>query len=51
MHLLYGIKNKEELDKLVKKKLEEVGLYDEVKNDIKKSALKLSGGQTEIMYC
>ena len=45
--IYYGIKNKEELDKLVKKKLEEVGLYDEVKNDIKKSALKLSGGQQQ----
>lgn len=45
--IYYGIKNKEELDKLVKKKLEEVGLYDEVRNDIKKSALKLSGGQQQ----
>lgn len=45
--IYYGIKNKEELDKLVKKKLKEVGLYDEVKNDIKKSALKLSGGQQQ----
>lgn len=43
----YGIRNKEELDELVKKKLEEVGLYGEVKNDIRKSALKLSGGQQQ----
>ena len=44
--IYYGTRNKEELDILVKNKLEEVGLYDEVKNDIKKSALKLSGGQS-----
>ena len=45
--IYYGTRNKEELDILIKNKLEEVGLYDEVKNDIKKSALKLSGGQQQ----
>lgn len=45
--IYYGMKNRNELDKLVRKKLEEVGLFDEVKNDIKKSALKLSGGQQQ----
>ncbi len=45
--IYYRTRNKEELDILVKNKLEEVGLYDEVKNDIKKSALKLSGGQQQ----
>lgn len=45
--IYYGMKNRNELDKLVREKLEEVGLFDEVKNDIKKSALKLSGGQQQ----
>ena len=43
----YGIKNKQELDKLVQSKLEFCGLWDEVKDDLDKSALKLSGGQQQ----
>lgn len=45
--IYYGIKDKNILNKIVKEKLEIAGLYDEVKYDIKKSALELSGGQQQ----
>lgn len=45
--IYYGIKDKNILNKIVKEKLEIAGLYDEVKHDIKKSALELSGGQQQ----
>lgn len=45
--IYYGIKNKNQLDKLVKEKLILAGLYEEVKNEINKSALSLSGGQQQ----
>lgn len=43
----YGIKNKNQLDDLVKEKLILAGLYEEVKDEINKSALSLSGGQQQ----
>lgn len=39
--------SKKELDKIVEEKLMVVGLYDEVKDSLKKSATKLSGGQKQ----
>ncbi len=39
--------SKKELDKIVGEKLMVVGLYDEVKDSLKKSATKLSGGQKQ----
>lgn len=42
-----GIKNKAELEKIVIKALKQAALYDEVKDDLKKSALSLSGGQQQ----
>lgn len=39
--------SKKELDKIVEEKLRVVGLYDEVKDSLKKSATKLSGGQKQ----
>lgn len=39
--------SKKELDKIVEEKLRVVGLYDEVKDSLKKSATKLSGGQNQ----
>ena len=43
----YGIKDKKELDKIVKEKLFLAGLYDEIKDEMNKSALSLSGGQQQ----
>lgn len=43
----YGIKDKKELDKIVKEKLILAGLYDEIKDEKNKSALSLSGGQQQ----
>lgn len=45
--IYYGIKDKNQLDNLVKEKLKLAGLYDEIKNEINKSALSLSGGQQQ----
>lgn len=45
--IYYGIRDKRKLDKIVKEKLEYAGLYDEVYNELNKSALKLSGGQQQ----
>lgn len=45
--IYYGIKNKNQLDDLVKEKLILAGLYEEVKDEINKSALSLSGGQQQ----
>lgn len=42
---LQGIHRKEELDALIEKCLTEAGLWNEVKDRLKKSALGLSGGQ------
>lgn len=43
----YGIKDKKELDKIVKDKLILAGLYEEIKDKLDKSALSLSGGQQQ----
>lgn len=43
----YGMRAKKDLDRIVKEKLEMVGLYDEIKDDLGKSALKFSGGQQQ----
>ena len=45
--IYYGIKDKNQLDNLVKEKLKLAGLYDEIKDEINKSALSLSGGQQQ----
>lgn len=39
--------SKKEIEDIIKEKLEFAGLYDEVKDKLKKSALKLSGGQKQ----
>lgn len=43
----YGVNSKKELERIVEEKLTQVGLFDEVKNNLKMSALKLSGGQQQ----
>lgn len=42
-----GIKNKEELNKIVTESLKKAGLYEEVKDRLKDSAFGLSGGQQQ----
>ncbi len=42
-----GIKNKEQLNKIVEKALKDASLYEEVKTRLKDSALGLSGGQQQ----
>ena len=42
-----GVKGKQNLDKIVREKLEVTGLWEEVKDELGKSALKLSGGQQQ----
>ena len=44
---IQGIKDKEFLNERVEKSLKQAALWDEVKNDLKKSALALSGGQQQ----
>lgn len=43
----HGIKNKAELDEIVELSLKQAAIWDEVKNDLKKSALSISGGQQQ----
>ena len=43
----YGVRKKQELDRIVRENLEITGLYDEVKDELGKNALKLSGGQQQ----
>lgn len=43
----HGIKNKAELDQIVESSLKQAAIWDEVKDDLKKSALSLSGGQQQ----
>ena len=45
--LYYGVKSKQQLDNLVRDKLEVTGLWEEVKDELNKNALKLSGGQQQ----
>lgn len=42
-----GIKNKKVLNEIVESSLKEAALWDEVKDDLNKSALSLSGGQQQ----
>ena len=44
---LHGVTDKQELDAIVERTLKEVGLWDEVKDRLNKSALGLSGGQAQ----
>jgi phosphate transport system ATP-binding protein len=44
---LHGIKNRKELEEIVETSLRNSALWDEVKDDLKKSALALSGGQQQ----
>lgn len=43
----HGIKNKKELNERVEKSLRDAALWDEVKDELSKSALALSGGQQQ----
>jgi phosphate transport system ATP-binding protein len=45
--MLHGIKNKRALMQIVEKSLHAAALWDEVKDDLHKSALALSGGQQQ----
>ncbi len=45
--LYYGVKDKKLLNDIVENKLKVSGLYEEVKDDFKMSALELSGGQQQ----
>jgi phosphate transport system ATP-binding protein len=44
---IQGIKNKKVLDEVVERSLKQVALWEEVKDDLKKSAFALSGGQQQ----
>ena len=44
---VHGIKDKKTLDKIVEDSLKQAAIYDEVKDVLKKSALRLSGGQQQ----
>jgi len=44
---IHGIKKKRDLDEIVRRELEEVGLWEEVKDRLKDPAVKLSGGQQQ----
>jgi len=44
---IQGIKNKKLIEETVEKSLQQSALWDEVKDDLKKSALSLSGGQQQ----
>jgi phosphate transport system ATP-binding protein len=44
---IQGIKDKKTLDEAVEKSLKQVALWEEVKDDLKKSAFALSGGQQQ----
>lgn len=43
----HGIKNKSKLDEIVERSLRQAAIWDEVKNDLKKNALRISGGQQQ----
>lgn len=43
----FGIHAKDKLDKIVEESLMKAAIFDEVKNDLRKSALSLSGGQQQ----
>lgn len=43
----HGINDKNTLDEIVERSLKQAAIWDEVKNDLKKSAMSLSGGQQQ----
>lgn len=43
----HGIKSKSQLDEIVEKSLRNAAIWDEVKDDLKKNALRISGGQQQ----
>lgn len=43
----HGIKDKKELDAIVEKSLRDAAIWDEVKDDLNKNALSISGGQQQ----
>lgn len=43
----HGIKSKSQLDEIVERSLRDAAIWDEVKNDLKKNALRISGGQQQ----
>ena len=43
----HNIKNKAKLDEIVEKSLRDAAIWDEVKDDLKKNALRVSGGQQQ----
>jgi phosphate transport system ATP-binding protein len=43
----HGIKNREQVDRIIETTLQDVGLWDEVKDRLNASALSLSGGQQQ----
>lgn len=43
----HGIKKRSKLDEIVERSLKQAAIWDEVKNDLKKNALKISGGQQQ----
>lgn len=43
----HGVKDKKELDEIVEKSLRGAAIWDEVKDDLNKSALSVSGGQQQ----
>lgn len=42
-----GLNSKKDIDEIIEEKLRLAGLYEEVKDKLKKSALKLPGGQKQ----
>ncbi|WP_105614875.1 phosphate ABC transporter ATP-binding protein PstB [Vallitalea okinawensis] len=44
---LHGLKNKSKLDEIIERSLKQAAIWDEVKDNLKKSALSLSGGQQQ----
>jgi phosphate transport system ATP-binding protein len=44
---IYGIRDTNKLDEIVERSLRQAALWDEVKDDLKKSGLALSGGQQQ----
>ena len=45
--MLHGVKNKKQLSEVVESALKSAALWDEVKDDLNKSAMALSGGQQQ----
>ena len=43
----HGIKKKSDLDEIVERSLKQAAIWDEVKDDLKKNALRISGGQQQ----